>query len=190
MAATVALVLAVVLACGAAACADPTMPKFHRPSDVVASATPPPVNCEGGVPGECAADSECVFGENGRCIVPDDGSSCVCTYDKCLHDSDCTRGQTCASHGPPFTSHIGNICVVSNCRVDNECAAGGGLPFCSPSASPVLCGGTFAGFYCHTVRDLCFNDIDCTAESPTAIPACAYSPTMGRWECMQPPFCN
>jgi hypothetical protein len=156
------------------------VPVNHRPSDAQCSTSAAPGGCAGPFPDPddagCASDNHCTeAGTNGRCINQGGGPAapCFCTFDKCLVDTDCPNGQTCACHGAPYTDGHGNTCVPGNCRVDADCGAEG---YCSPS-SLTACGNSLAGYYCHTAADLCIDDSDCSGEG------CVYSTTNSRWEC-------
>jgi hypothetical protein len=125
-------------------------------------------------------DSDCTSGVNGRCNMNNGGAVfCRCTYDACMHDTDCPTGQACACHGADFHPDS-NECIAGNCRVDADCGANG---FCSPTIGG--CGG-LAGYYCHTAGDLCVDDTDCTTGS---LQACEYVSASARWECMDRLFC-
>jgi len=164
------------------------VPVNHRPNDAQCGTTPPPGTCNfggsSGGPGMCSSDSQCADGGlNGRCVEMGGGVAyCGCTYDACLHDSDCT-GETCACHGSPYTGQLGNRCVPGNCHVDSDCGAGG---YCSPSYSPAGCGG-LGGYYCHTAVDQCIDDSDCADAGFLTV--CAYSTMNSRWECQQQVAC-
>jgi hypothetical protein len=168
------------------------VPVNHRPSDAQCSTPAPPGDCAGSYPdgGGCASDGDCTgAGTNGRCIHPGGGPAapCFCTYDRCLGDTDCSAGQTCACHGAPYTDSAGNACVKGNCRIDADCGAQG---YCSPSSDTGICGDSLAGYYCHTAADLCIDDSDCP-QSATVVgnPGCVYSTTDSRWECLVVPVC-
>jgi hypothetical protein len=166
------------------------VPLNHRPDDVQCSAPAEPGDCAGPgpTPGGCTADSDCTTGTNGRCLHPPGGpaADCSCTYDTCQGDTDCPSGKTCACHGSPYTDSAGNACVSGNCRVDADC----GGAYCSPSSQDQVCGDYLAGYFCHTAADLCIDDTDCpgVATNPGS-PACAYSTTDSRWECVLRPVC-
>jgi hypothetical protein len=70
-----------------------------------------------------------------------------------------------------------NICLTGNCRVDADCGPGG---FCSPTWD-LACGQSngVVGYYCHTPRDTCVDDIDCV--DGTKAGYCAWS--VDRWRC-------
>jgi len=190
------------LGCGSGGRTNGKTPLNHRPSDAQCSTAAAPGNCtaplpigvQGGSSGGCAIDNDCTGGTNGRCITPGGGvrlasdPACVCTYDACMRDTDCPSGQTCACRGCPYIQYEGNTCVSGNCRVDADCGAGG---YCSPSpVSGGWCGNDLlAGYYCHTARDLCIDDSDCTTKTVPGLPVCAYSTTDTRWECFSVDVC-
>jgi hypothetical protein len=128
----------------------------------------------------CAQDSDCMDGQNGRCVQPAPGPRrLTCSYDECFADAQCTSNAPCecrasASDGSP------NSCLQSgNCRVDADCGEGG---YCSPSLlnqfcicpSPTLCG---QGYFCHSPKDTCLDDSDCADGS------CNYDSVEKRWAC-------
>ncbi len=105
---------------------------------------------DAGVCGECAEDSDCTAGPNGRC---ENGPlACLgCSYDACFVDSDCEGGVPCACRAS--AANLGpNECLAgSNCRVDADCGPNG---YCSPSAltrcqclGTALCGDAGGGCY-------------------------------------------
>lgn len=177
------------------------VPVNHRPDDTQCSTPRLPGSCSGF--GGCQNDMQCAldagnadaadaghpdagYVANGRCNNTPTGS-CTCTYDLCLHDSDCTGGP-CACHGSAYTFPGGNECVPGNCRIDSDCGPGG---YCSPSNGAYFCGGP-AGYYCHTPSDLCTDDTDCSdAGSPQMGVAglCEYAMAAQRWECQQVQLC-
>jgi hypothetical protein len=127
----------------------------------------------------CNADSECRDGKNGRCVVVGNGRP-ICDYDECFAASDCASGSSCACGDIYAISN--NVCVPSNCRVDTDCGANG---FCSPSyGSCGKFGGEYEGIYCHTAKDTCVNDSDCTGGANGNGPGfCAFATESNAWEC-------
>jgi Cys-rich repeat protein len=93
-----------------------------------------------------------------------------------MHDTDCAAGQACACHGSAYTS-TGNTCLAGDCRVDSDCGAGG---YCSPAYNTASCGGLL-GYFCHTAKDQCIDDSDCSTSS--GLQVCTYSKTSGTWQC-------
>jgi hypothetical protein len=168
------------------------VPVNHRPDDSQCSTPRSPGDCgpggssssSGAPPGQCSADSDCTAGQDGRCVNAIDLPLCTCSYDACVHDSDCGPGRTCACHGSDYGGVQGNACVTGDCRVDADCGAGG---YCSPTLDMSQC-GTLGGFYCHTPADQCIDDADCTSTSGT--PFCVWSPGTKRWECTSLPPCG
>jgi hypothetical protein len=157
------------------------VPINHRPNDDLCTQPAPPGDCVGSSSGapnaRCSTDADCAdAGPGGRCIESTTGGPadvCYCTYDMCTGDAACPSGQTCACHGSAYLSG-GSTCTPGNCRVDADCGAGG---YCSPTESTAGCGG-LAGYYCHTPKDLCVNDSDCSNTD-----ACMYEASAGYWEC-------
>ena len=132
----------------------------------------------------CLSDGDCAdAGVGGRCAAWTTLAGCSCTFDRCVGDSDCPKGQTCACHGSPYMLGSGNACVPGNCRIDADCGAGA---YCSPTpALPcnqdprvLYCQGV--GYYCHTPKDECVDDGDCEA---VGSPGCLYDATAGYWKC-------
>jgi hypothetical protein len=75
--------------------------------------------------------------------------------------------------------------VPGNCRNDSDCVPCG---WCSPSFSPAEC-GSVGGYYCHTPKDECVNDTDC---SDSGFWPCTYDTSLGYWRCItlsSPPLC-
>ncbi len=169
------------------------VPVNHRPNDDQCSTTPQKGSCNtgtdsGGPAGQCSSDTQCTTGTNGRCIYSTGGALfCMCTYDSCKHDTDCTgsAGTVCACHGSPYTNGAGNTCKPGDCRVDSDCGAGG---YCSPSLGTSGC-GTLQGYYCHTAADTCIDDSDCNG-SGGGPQACTYSTTTKHWQCTLVPLCG
>lgn len=132
----------------------------------------------------CASDpnNRCRAGPNGVCVY--NGNGVVppsCHYDTCITANDCASGSTCLCAGER-PAYLTNRCGPSSCRVDADCGAGG---YCSPTvAQPTgYCGGTgatYAGAYCHTAKDDCVDDSDCTG---IYAPTCAYDLEQGKWSC-------
>jgi hypothetical protein len=76
------------------------------------------------------------------------------------------------------TNSVSNVCKQGNCRTDADCGAGG---YCSPSLG--ACGnyGGVIGYYCHTKRDACVDDADCTKSGGTG--DCRFDQVTGAWAC-------
>lgn len=117
----------------------------------------------------CNKDSDC-GGTNARCHRgPRMGT--YCTSDACVSDTDCGPGKVCECG-------TGNQCLPANCHVDADC----GGRSCSPTAAET-CGnmsGT-VGYYCHTAKDDCVDDAECTTAA--AAGRCTYKPTAAHWTC-------
>jgi hypothetical protein len=154
------------------------VPTYHRPNDSQCGTTAPKGNCMVGL--GCMNDGQCTDGgPSGRCIQNNGGAAeCVCSYDTCLHDTDCPTGQLCVCHGSGYSDGYGNTCMPGNCRVDSDCGADG---YCSPSHGTSGC-GEVTGYYCHTSRDTCTNDNECG--SMGSFDVCAWSESDKRWECL------
>lgn len=124
---------------------------------------------------ECAQDSDCVDGENGRCTA---GRFIYCSYDRCFADADCANGMgggVCGCEGAAFDDS--NVCLGGNCQVDADCGPQG---FCSPTFGGC---GNYSGveaYYCHTPDDECIDDADCM-DMPEGY--CAFAPERGLWAC-------
>lgn len=160
---------------------SPREPKMHRPQATSCAgvfAPPEPVNPQNG---NCKKHADCTGGTNGRCITSNIGSGSgwlyYCTFDKCATDADCDPGKVCfcgAGNAPTCFS-------LGNCRTDADCG-GGANSFCSPAYGSD-CGGYhwYSGYYCHTPKDTCIDDGDCTGKD-----YCDYDVIDGRWECKSP----
>jgi hypothetical protein len=157
------------------------VPIYHRTSDSPCALPPAAGDCSfTNEPSDCQSDGECTSGTNGRCIGSMGGPAiCFCTYDTCMHDTDCAADQACACHGTAYAGNAGNACVPGDCRVDTDCGAGG---YCSPTMTCDF----LNGYYCHTPNDLCIDQADCTTAE---LPVCDYSTKDLRWECIGPTAC-
>jgi hypothetical protein len=157
------------------------VPVNHRPDDSQCQKPAATGNCTL-QQASCTQDSQCTSGTNGRCVQTMGGAlTCLCTYDTCVHDSDCPAGKLCACHGSAYTGGTGNTCIDGNCRVDADCGAG---KYCSPSHGTSGCGGV-TGYYCHTAQDQCIDDADCGG----GVNVCAWSASSNRWTCQQEQLC-
>jgi hypothetical protein len=146
------------------------VPQVHRPQTVACpSARGAGAEFTPGADDECTTDATCTSGLNGRCMVFTGHARC--SYDACTSDADCAAGTVCECR-PGGTSNIPNVCLRSDCRVDDDCGAAG---YCSRSAIPgsipvwVADGdpgyGTDLsnGYFCHTTNDCCMDNADCAA---------------------------
>jgi hypothetical protein len=123
--------------------------------------------------GECAKDSTCLAGINGRCLIGGPLPVSACSYDDCFSDADCPANTPCDCRSSA-ASQFPNSCLTgSDCRVDSDCGPGN---FCSPS--PVSWYGT--AYHCHTTGDTCVNDSDCGQYQN-----CAFDSTNGYWSCAE-----
>jgi hypothetical protein len=126
---------------------------------------------------DCKADGDCTQGKNGRCAMTGGGRmrpAPRCVYDACVVDSDCGAKSACDCG---TAVNDGHACMEGNCAVDADCGEGG---FCSPSMGS--CGNYrgVVGNFCHTAKDECVNDGDCSSE-PGAY--CAWKEEVGHWQC-------
>jgi hypothetical protein len=104
-----------------------------------------------------------------------------------MHDTDCASGQTCACHDSPYKGGLDNACVAGTCRVDSDCGPG---DYCSPSTDTNSC-GFLVGYFCHTLADECIDDTDCKMPMPVVgIATCAYSSSVGHWQCIAAQLCE
>lgn len=157
-----------------------SVPDQHRPTEVTCDHSRPSTVPDGGYgfpPGNCESDAECADGgADGRCTV-NPGAGSICTYDQCFTDSDCADGGICSCRD--YQGYQINACVPGNCHVDADCGDGG---YCSPveGGCPPFVG--ILGYYCHTPKDECVNDSDCSSVVPGLY--CIYDPTVEtRWFC-------
>jgi len=170
------------------------VPISHRAAATPCPAVRPVATCAtnpSGLPlngGNCAVDSDCSLGQNGRCVAesPNAGYCSVCSYDACFADTDCVAGGPCDCRA---TFGGANVCAGGNCRVDADCGPGG---YCS--ASLAACPGyptprTWdVGYYCRTPNDTCVEDADCA--TPTSGPRrCRFDATAASWRCFDFPGC-
>jgi hypothetical protein len=139
----------------------------------------------------CTSDADCTAGKDGRCAWNGDTCHTVCSYDDCLHDTDCPGKVPCACRSSA-TDMAANYCVVgSSCTTDADCGACG---FCSLSVVPTFedcsaevdagtgctCSGiTSEAYACHTPNDECTSNADC----PGSTSYCSYSEAETRWIC-------
>ncbi|MFO0578484.1 MAG: hypothetical protein U1A78_31145 [Polyangia bacterium] len=142
---------------------------------------PPGTTMGGGGASQCTSDADCkdaTKGQNGRCVFSRLGT--ICTYDTCFDDSPC-GGKVCECRAAAtMASTSTNHCLAEgNCRTDGDCGPGG---YCSPSFGS--CGAYFGviAYYCHTSKDDCIDDADCTTDG--GLPGyCAYNPATSTWQC-------
>lgn len=150
-------------------------PEFHRPAAEDCDNEREP----GVTPmfdGECAADSDCTDGDNGRCLEEPRSATPYCSYDGCFVDADCGVDSVCEC-GTVGTVQP-NVCKPGNCTTDADC---GDTGYCSPSQGD--CGAYFGtiGYFCHTCEDECVTDADCGGDPYTTY--CAFDPQRGHWAC-------
>ncbi|MDB4933488.1 MAG: hypothetical protein JWP87_460 [Labilithrix sp.] len=126
----------------------------------------------------CKSDAECINGDNGRCLSSKGGAQTnTCSYDTCFDDSACS-GKVCTCRESP-ASNAANRCSAGNCTIDANCGAGG---YCSPSVDPDKTNYGITGWWCHTRKDTCADDADCTSSTNTNA-KCAYDPSSAHWAC-------
>lgn len=157
----------------------PRVPTAHRPeasSCVGVYAPPEPYNPQYG---SCKSHADCTQGTNGRCIggIGYATNNLYCVYDQCATDNDCDAGKVCYCSA----SNAARCLSVGNCQIDSDCG-GGSYSYCSPS-NGWDCSGyhTIDSYYCHTPRDTCIDNSDCTG-----MDYCNYDAVDGRWECTSP----
>jgi hypothetical protein len=127
--------------------------------------------------GDCASDTDCNAGLNGRCItnLP---WPLACSYDTCASDSDCPARTPCQCRSTA-SDLAPNECVAdSTCAVDSDCGPQG---FCSPSGTCTVT------YHCHTAADTCVDDGDCSSNGQA--PMCLYDTASGHWACAARPSC-
>jgi len=151
-------------------------------SGCVASGRPTSTSCaQSNVQQTCQTDTDCTgvstYQGGGRCI-PVNGQM-LCSYDTCHSDDDCgARPAVCLCQGQwRVWSAVGpgNACRMGNCRDDSDCPGS----VCSPS--PAVEGSFYGwvGYFCHTPKDQCHCDADCSAPNGS----CDYDPAISAWAC-------
>jgi hypothetical protein len=162
---------------------SPRVPAVHRAqanSCVGVFAPAEPVDPNSG--SSCKKHADCTQGKNGRCITDPVGMGRAakmyyCAYDSCATDADCDPGKVCYC----TAGDAAHCFYAGNCRTDADCG-GGATSYCSPAYGND-CGGYhwYSSYYCHTTRDTCIDDSDCTGKN-----FCDYNVVSGRWECTAP----
>ena len=157
-----------------------TAPRVHREAGTPCPTQRGPGDFFASFQEDCASDSECSAGANGRCMAPLGGAAVnQCTYDTCYSDADCDNA-ACDCRSAPGSSDP-NRCLTGNCRVDSDCGPRG---YCSPSVAFDRVNSPYAGYYCRTTEDTCLNDEDCAPETAR----CAFDPASGHWACSNSQF--
>jgi hypothetical protein len=179
---------------------DGRVPTNHRASAAACPARGPGTQCSDAstpLPGlPCMQDSDCTAGINGRCfavpglVPPESGTgqgtllcSTFCTYDQCLSDSDCSGHVPCACHFQTLAGNPNTCLPLSNCTVDSDCSP---VAYCSFSGVASQSSPPY-GYFCHTPRDLCIEDSDCTVTLPGGSAYCGYDLAAGYWTCREIP---
>lgn len=121
---------------------------------------------------ECASDSDCVSGRNGRCLAQRFGYAC--SYDQCLTHADCGNDQVCACGGDSIAA---NRCMSATCRSNEDC----GGRACAPTFGGCGNYSGFVAYRCHTTQDECAADADCAAMGVGAY--CAFDDAASHWVC-------
>jgi hypothetical protein len=139
---------------------------------------------------KCSVSGDCPSGTNGRCLPTIysslTGIYCLCAYDECLSDGDCSAGGACSCGKGSTPFGAGNRCLLGDCQIDADCGPQG---YCSPSREPqtplswTSMNGALKGFYCHTNGDACLNDADCIGGGNWGS-YCAFDSTKSAWVCM------
>ena len=182
----------------AAACSEQTPPAKPTPS--AGKPTLPARVADAGpaTAPACLQDADCTAGTNGRCL-PNSRLNCAgqCSYDACFSDLDCPASQPCECRESASDSAANSCLVGSNCRIDADCGSCG---FCSPTpVSPLCvcdspafcnppdphgsCGDSCGhGYFCHTPKDTCWEDSDCTGHD-----RCNFDLPSQAWVCT---FCG
>jgi hypothetical protein len=135
----------------------------------------------------CNDDTDCTAGQNGRCTNRGFGAECsLCSYDQCDDDQGCSGVPcVCRASAADLTP---NACATgSGCRLDSDCGPCG---YCSPSVvEGSICSGNTPVYECHTPKDTCADDSDCT--DSTVGTSCSFDTMNGYWACargcVQPP---
>lgn len=163
---------------GAVGSAVGRVPEKHRAAAVACDDQRPPGGARALFQGsECAQDTDCGAGRNGRC--QDFRGISACTYDECAVDAECSSSGPCACEAAFWSD--ANACLPGNCRTDADCLGGSG--YCSPTFGDC---GNYAGviaYYCHAPEDTCIDDSDCTGDEARGSGYCMYRPELGHWGC-------
>ena len=149
------------------------VPAAHRAAAEPCPTDTTKADCSGG----CAA--ACTDGANGRCMQGI--HTCACRYDACVVAADCGPGKSCSCRTKVLDARGSNLCIDSNCDVDADCGSTT-TGYCSPTFDTVC--GPFdgvIGWYCHTPKDTCVDDAECTAGGK--IGYCAFVKAKAHWEC-------
>jgi hypothetical protein len=166
------------------------VPTVHRMTGATCSAERGPgfICADGPVtgPAQCASDSNCTAGMNGRCSSPEGPlPACTpfCSYDQCQSDADCPAHAPCECRDSPVSPEA-NLCVTGgNCAVDADC---GPVGYCSPGSLEGLCDHPL--YFCHTPQDTCTDDRDCPPMPTGVAQTCNYDAQAGHFACGFPCF--
>jgi hypothetical protein len=157
---------------------SPRTPVAHRPEAQSCQGAYAPAEPYDPQYGECKKHADCTDGTNGKCVngIGAAWQRYFCVYDLCATDGDCDPGKVCYCE-----SGSARCLSLGNCRTDADCG-GGATGYCSPS-SGWDCGGyhTIDSYYCHTPKDTCIENTDCTGRD-----YCSYDVLDGRWKCTSP----
>jgi len=173
--------LVLVVAMAAAGCekkpAKPSHPpKTHRASAEKCPDTPHDQHAGPTAKGDCKANTDCTAGKNGLCVdhyIGQGDFSAECEYDTCFSDADCPKGP-CLCGGAKANNHCGH----GECKTDADCKGS----YCSPS--PDDCNWGTKGWYCHTAKDECVDDSDCTKDGKGEGEGyCWLDEKAGHWAC-------
>jgi hypothetical protein len=194
-----ACLIATALSCSGANPKPAHVPANHRPAVSLCPDERGPgmsLGSCGSTVAACTNDGVCTAGVNGRCLYFG-GGACnqVCSYDECASDSDCPGNAPCACRRSPSDSRANACAPASKCRIDADCGAGGFcspttiLPFChcrsvchdDAGGGDYLCGDNCGhGYFCHTPKDTCVDDTDCTDGE-----LCNFDLPSQSWKCGQ-----
>jgi hypothetical protein len=120
----------------------------------------------------CKSDAECKEHPHGACNRRGGGHDAPrneCEYDTCFSDADCGKGTACEC------SSDGTYCAQASCRSSADCNG----EACSQDRG---CRSSIQGWSCHSPKDECNSDEDCTAKPGSG---CHFSRELGHWACSE-----
>jgi hypothetical protein len=161
------------------------VPIQHRPSGAACPQQRGPGMLPSGCPWDaglmpmCLHDSDCTQGNSGRCL-PATLTPLPCAV-ACSYD-ECFADTDCPSNQPCDCRQSATDNAPNTCVGGSQCRIDsdcGPGRYCSPSAGYGSFNCGYA-YFCHTAADTCVNDTDCDSGR------CQYDSTAGHWHCGGP----